>query len=392
MEKYRDKVLQIEGEVEQSQKSAISNDWLLKLRGHRMADGDFASVMCLFLVSNPDNVPARQLKPGQTVILGGRFLTCGRTAVQLQTEGLQLVKGPAASPAGADPSARRKPDLTASAEEFVQKALADRVAADTQFKGKVVELTGKVSSADPHYNPNGLTLSAGKLKPTDAFGVFAECEVPEGQRDKAWMLAPGQKVKVVGSVWGIEKDKVRLGDCVVTELEPNPIPSAKAEEVAAAYASNARAASTKYGDRYNVKPLFLEGVVKGAQKNQYGTTVLLAGSGKIAVQLQLADTDAKKLRVGDRVRVKADCRGLWPEQGAVIFGGRFLLQPSGGAGAASPVNGSTPGLNESRAATVVTTRLHAQEFPSSDNREASPSSIVPSHQSVFLCILVGRSG
>jgi len=40
--------LQVEGEVQESKKSVISNDWLLKLRGHRMPDGDFASVMCLF--------------------------------------------------------------------------------------------------------------------------------------------------------------------------------------------------------------------------------------------------------------------------------------------------------------------------------------------------------
>src|SRR5205823_5308582 len=155
----------------------------------------------------------------------------------------------------------RKPEVTATAEEFVKAALADPQAAEARLKGKVVELTGQVSGADPHYYPKGISLSAGKRKPTDSFGVFADCEVRPAGRDKAWLLATKQKVKVVGVLQAVENDRVRLADCTVTELEPNPIPSVKAADLAAAYARDESAASTKYGGRYNHKELFLEGAV-----------------------------------------------------------------------------------------------------------------------------------
>ena len=223
--------------------------------------------------------------------------------------------------------ADRKPDIQAKADEFVKEAVADAKAGEAKLKGKVVELTGTVSGAEPRYTSFGLTLSAGKRKPADATGLFVDCEVPEGEREKVWLLALGQKVKVVGQVKAVETDRVRLTDCSVTELEPNPLPTVTATDLAAAYVKDDKAAAKKYGDRYSTKELFLEGTVKETKPGDYGTQVFLEGADKLAVRLQVDKKEAEGLKAGDKLKLKATSRGYWPEEKAVLASGRILKEP-----------------------------------------------------------------
>src|SRR5438309_97965 len=158
----------------------------------------------------------------------------------LATLALALLTFPAA--ASDELPALGKPDVKATAEKFVKEAVKDAKAAEARLKGKVIELTGSVSTANPTYSPWGIDLSAGKWKPTDMWGLFAECEVPKDQREKVWLLARNQKVKVVGELQAVQKDRIRLIHCQVTELERNPMPTIRAVELAKAYAKNEREA------------------------------------------------------------------------------------------------------------------------------------------------------
>jgi hypothetical protein len=221
-----------------------------------------------------------------------------------------------------------KPEVKETAEQFVTRAVADPKGTEARLKGKVVELTGAVSSAGPPYTKFGLTLSAGKPKPADASGLFADCEAPEAKREQVWLLAVGQKVKVAGELKSVEKDRVRLTNCEVTELEPNPIPTVKAADVAAAYAKDEKAATKTYGDRYATKELFVEGTVTGSKAGNYGTQVDLSGTDKLPVRVQVDPKEAEGLKAGDRVRLKATCRGYWPEEKAVLAFGRVLKESS----------------------------------------------------------------
>src|SRR3954471_13643606 len=108
-----------------------------------------------------------------------------------------------------------KPVAKATAEQFVKEAVADPAAAEKKFKGKIIELTGPVSSTDGGL----LTVKAGKLKPNDLFGLFAEAEVSAGQKDAVQMFAQDQKIQVTGELKSVSKDRVRLTNCKVKELE-----------------------------------------------------------------------------------------------------------------------------------------------------------------------------
>src|SRR5207244_9516415 len=103
----------------------------------------------------------------------------------------------------------------------------------------------------PDVLPLGHRLVRREWKPTDRWGLFAECEVPKDQREKVWLLARNQKVKVVGELQAVQKDRIRLIHCQVTELERNPMPTIRAVELAKAYAQNEREAGKQYCTRYN---------------------------------------------------------------------------------------------------------------------------------------------
>jgi len=76
----------------------------------------------------------------------------------------------------------------------MKEGSADPKAAADKYKGKVVAVTRSVSSVDTPYSKNKLTLSAGKKKPTDLFGLFVDGDLVSGQLAKARQLAAGQKV------------------------------------------------------------------------------------------------------------------------------------------------------------------------------------------------------
>jgi uncharacterized cupin superfamily protein len=129
---------------------------------------------------------------------------------------------------------------------------------------------------------------------------------------------------VIGELKSAEKDRIRLTNCEVTELEKNPMPTVQAVDLAKAYAKNEWDANKKFGTRYSEKELFLEGIVKNTKEGEYGTLVFLEGSGKIAVRVQVEKGEAKGVKAGDHLRFKSLCRGYWKDQGAVLLFGRIL--------------------------------------------------------------------
>jgi len=92
MQKYQDKILQIEGEILESKKQVTVDDWYLRIKGHKLPDGQFAAVMCTFDPKNPDYAKVSKLKPGQSVVVRGQFQVQLGRVVQLRQPGMNLVE------------------------------------------------------------------------------------------------------------------------------------------------------------------------------------------------------------------------------------------------------------------------------------------------------------
>jgi hypothetical protein len=275
-------------------------------------------VAMMFPADSPDLPRLRNLAEGDAVTVRGEFGLSVGMMVNLKNP--KLVAG------GEKPPPAPAPVRTAEAEAFVREMLADQASAD-KLRGRAVALTGAVGGADPRYNSRGLTLRAGKLKPNDSSEVYADCFVAEDQLDAVWQLPPGLKVRVVGVVGPVEKDRVRLTRCQVTLLEPNPMPTVSATELAAAFRADRAAAGQRYGDVGNMKWLFLTGEVAAlTPKPEFNsvTVSLKIPAGALKVEFAVWTDQAATMTVGQAVRVKARCSGLSFEKDRVAVGGQPL--------------------------------------------------------------------
>jgi hypothetical protein len=219
-----------------------------------------------------------------------------------------------------DTTPARKADFTMTAEALAKAVLTDPAAGLTKYKGKIVTITGAVSGADPTYTGSGFHLNGGKKKPTDAFNMTVACQVGEDLKEKAWLLGLGQKVRVTGEVASTLGDStLRLVDCTYKELEKSRIPTVSSKALATAYATNERAANVKYGDRYNRKEMFVEGMIKEIKDTDRGAKhVILEGTGAMKVVGVATVKVAEKLNVGDTVKLKTMCRGFFKENSGVL--------------------------------------------------------------------------
>ncbi|OWK37287.1 hypothetical protein [Fimbriiglobus ruber] len=272
----------------------------------------------VFPAGSTDLPRLRNLIEGDKVTVRGEFGLAIGALARLQSP--ELVSG------GEKPPAALKPTRTVSAEAFAKELLLDRDTAE-KLQGQAITLTGVILDAGGAYSDCDLTLSAGKLKPSDPFGIFVACKVEEDQLQAVVQLPPGMKVRVVGMVGRTEKDRVWLSRCQVTLLEPNPMPSLTATELTVAYRNDPKAAAAKYGDTYAQKTLFLTGEVTALTQNSSGTKVasLKVPAGP-KLELPMWGAGTSKIQVGQTVRFKAYCRGLSQDKTAVLVQGRPLQE------------------------------------------------------------------
>lgn len=315
---YAGKEVEVTGPVRYSSRGLpeLGNGWGLGLLGCPSSKPDLPfEIRMSFPADSPDLSRLRSVTEGDTVTVRGEFGMLVGTWSTLKN--VRLVAG------GEKPPPILTPVRTADAEAFVKELLADPAAAD-KLRGQAVALTGAIGSTDPKYTRYGLSLRAGKLKPTDSFGVFADCVVVDDQLDAVWQLPPGQKVRVVGELRAVEKDRVRLAKCRVTLAEPNPMPTLTATALATAFREDPKAATEKYGGLYSEKWLFLTGEVAALTPNQYGVTVALKVPAGPKVELGVERALAEGLKVGQAVRFKVACRGMTDDKATVRVTGQLL--------------------------------------------------------------------
>jgi hypothetical protein len=129
-----------------------------------------------------------------------------------------------------------------SAEALAKEAFADPPAASTKYKGKVVELDGRVDPANRFLSETSFLMPGVIQGPQDAAGMDIVCAPVAAKMDRMWWLGRGQKVRVTGRVSVINPLAVYVEECTVIELEPSPTMKVTARELAEGFSADAGAA------------------------------------------------------------------------------------------------------------------------------------------------------
>jgi hypothetical protein len=135
------------------------------------------------------------------------------------------------------------PDFSMGSRQFVAEFKKDSKAAHQKYKGKTIELLGRVVSVDTNLSGDPVVMLEGEPKKSD----WAACITAE--RYPAKKLAPGQSVSIKGRGhdWFPGPN---LLDCEILRVE-GPKPQAfTADELAAEVGKDVEAAKKKYEDKW----------------------------------------------------------------------------------------------------------------------------------------------
>ncbi len=232
------------------------------------------------------------------------------------------------NPKVSDSGAAKNPEIKTTAEELAKEVLADQKAAGTKYDGKVVELQGKVDTANQVVTDNkGFYLTGAKKKPTDVVGLNVLCMPVAGEKDKVGWLGKGQKVKVVGKVTGVNAFAVSLAQCTFTEEDKSTTPKVTVEELTSEFAKDAEAAKKKYKiENLNSQEIILEGTVADKEKKGDFHTVKLAGTDGLTVSCTVSKQNWEELKKGDKVTIKGDLSGYYAADKKVNVNTAFVLK------------------------------------------------------------------
>jgi hypothetical protein len=140
------------------------------------------------------------------------------------------------------PQALGKADLIVTPAEWRAAFKKDSQAAKDNYKDKVVEMSGTVSSVRP--DPYGLVGYVNLDVPNDLEGV--RCVLAD---KKPWRkVSPGSKIKVRGK--SSDRFSGDLSPCAIVEAGPNPALTISAQELAKDFAADRKEARKKYHEKW----------------------------------------------------------------------------------------------------------------------------------------------
>ena len=191
-------------------------------------------------------------------------------------------------------------------EAFAAEVAKGERAAATKYKGKAIELSGKV--ADVHRAADGRVFISLPAKSAGILGVTCFLKDP----DVFGKVVKGQDVTVRGKV-GDMPVGVQLADCELVNVGPSPALTYTAQEMAAEWARDRRAAGRKWAG----KVVIVSGVVADTRANDVGAiNAFLRGADPVWVDCGFTAFEkaaAEKIKAGDRVKVVGE---FWnPESG-----------------------------------------------------------------------------
>lgn len=167
-----------------------------------------------------------------------------------------------------------KPDYSLSSVEFSAEYKSDNKAARAKYKGKMIELTGKVVGVGRNAGKEEfLTLEATK-------GSFLQV-ICFTRINDAWLKAsPGQTVKLRG-YWPPIVVTAALVKCQILEVQGESCPRLSAEQLAKEFDADSSATAEKYK---KFSHLILDGEVASKEVNKVGAAeVFLKHGGKCRI-------------------------------------------------------------------------------------------------------------
>jgi len=198
------------------------------------------------------------------------------------------------------PGLANKPaDFTLDAKAWKEEWKKDSAAAGAKYRGKVIELSGAVDSADQ--DPFGAVGYVFLLGPGDDQGV--RCATVDKE---PWAkVSPGSKVKIKGVApdadLGMDGGLVK---CVITEAGPNPAIVTSARQLAADFTADREGAKKKYDEKW----VIADGEVSSITDKQ---RLILSGQGPTQVPCEFPSiTDKGPLvgvKKGDKVKMFGRC-------------------------------------------------------------------------------------
>jgi hypothetical protein len=205
--RFRDRSLSVTGVVKRVPANRGLSIILVELEGST----DDTMVECEFPREKWDEV--KTLAAGETVLIDGRCR--GRILDEpVRLERCVLMNRPARDaekPAGKDnpPDA---PPIGVTAEQLAEDYDGNVVAADTKYKGKLLEVTGKVVRV-VRTRPGKITVEL-----DDEAGSTVDCDFQETD-GKAQLVAVkvGEEVVIRGTCLGEQDDYVTLGNCTLVK-------------------------------------------------------------------------------------------------------------------------------------------------------------------------------
>jgi hypothetical protein len=311
--KFKSKLLVVDGIVHFN---FISKpEWFsVELKGVKKGNGEVMVVVCFLRRDLQGKLSPDAVHEGEPARLKGR---CTGLDWQNRPSLADCELAPGTNPAGGVQGPRQngtqpmtqnqptpsrlpaKPDFSLTAEAFYNEVVDNVSAASKKYDGRVVELTGKVTSLGRNeLNPNEppiILLDGGPQQ-------FVLCSTVDKQ---PWLkCVPGQTVKIRGKVHGSRLYvAVSVHDCEFTVVSGNPATPLSVGQLLKDIASDAAAKQ-----KYDGKIVFLSGEFVSVKKSDTGfgfhRIVELKGDGKRPIHCQGKSSDdlfLKKLKAGEPV-------------------------------------------------------------------------------------------
>ncbi len=293
--KYKGKTLVVSGAIKRITRDDRPGKVTIELSGTPESTVD-----CHFDRANQGDLGA--LVVGQDVTIRGRCRGKVHSYVMLETCAL------VSEEKKVGPKAPDEPPTETAAETLVSEYNGNVIAADTKYKGKVLDVTGKVSRIARN-RPGKVTVEfEGEL----GWPVNCDFNSKDAQAQLA-ELTVGDSVVIRGSCQGKVDEVITLGSCSVLKKADKPATgpatAVTLDKISKDYEKNVVSADTKYKG----KRLEVSGTVVRIAKNKPGKITVQLGAEEHQMdcdflakngQAQLAEVDA-----GDKVVIRGTCRG-----------------------------------------------------------------------------------
>jgi tRNA_anti-like len=213
------------------------------------------------------------------------------------------------------PAKPSKPEFKITPESIAKEIMADDKAAELKYKGKIVEIEGKIRVANQYLPVNNISLLGGKGKVGE---LLMLCTPTKAYEDKMLWLGCGQTVSAVGEITSISPFLVEIKECTITDKDPSPAIKLTAEQLTAEFAKNETEAKKKYRSKplqpndiaFALTEVVVEGTVAKVVKIKslliadQVPVIILTGTDGMTVTCDVNQQTWESLKVGDKVTLK----------------------------------------------------------------------------------------